>query len=182
MPWTNHRVADTILRQMEAQRRRFGARIKALRKERGWSQEDAAHEVGVGVKTWRLWEGGKTTPYDANIRKLAKAFDIAPDELIEPPDAPLGLGAAPPEASLAVVLAAIKDQLAGQTAVLNEIKDLLDKNTASAIRIEAATKRVDAASRTLAVAAAETGSALRSGTRRRKPAASKPVPKGTPGA
>lgn len=90
MPWTHAPVAASILREMEAQRRRLGERLRDLRKGRGWSQEDAAHAVGVGVKTWHTWEAGKRTPYDSNLRKIGAAFDVDPSSLMDRP-APLGL-------------------------------------------------------------------------------------------
>ncbi len=36
--------------------------IKILRKKKGWSQEDLAHEIGVSVSTAHRWEkkGGQT--------------------------------------------------------------------------------------------------------------------------
>lgn len=92
MPWTQSRVAVTIVREMEAHRKRMGQQLLGLRKARGWNQEDAAHNVGVSVKTWRLWERGKTTPYDSNLRRIGTAFEIDPAVLLESKPVPLGLG------------------------------------------------------------------------------------------
>lgn len=38
-------------------------KVKELRKKKGWSQEDMAHEVGVSLSTVQRWErqGGKPT-------------------------------------------------------------------------------------------------------------------------
>jgi transcriptional regulator with XRE-family HTH domain len=138
IPWTGGRVADTILREMQAQRQRFGARILALRKERGWNQEDAAHAIDVGVKTWRLWERGKSTPYDANIRKLSEVFGVDPDDLIELP-APLGLSLgqadggtvderlARMEERLEEHAQIVRELLQEQSALLEEIKGLVQE-------------------------------------------------------
>lgn len=77
---------------MEAYRRRFGRRLLELRKRRGWSAEDAAHEVGVSSKTWHNWESGKRNPYDSNKRRIAKAFGIDVEDLAVDLPSPLGLG------------------------------------------------------------------------------------------
>lgn len=47
--------------------------LKKLRKEKGWSQEDLAHELGVSFSTINRWENGKTKPSkmaQAHINKL----------------------------------------------------------------------------------------------------------------
>jgi transcriptional regulator with XRE-family HTH domain len=100
MPWTPRDVAASLLREVEEHRRRVGERLRQLRKSRGWSQEDAAHEAGVAVKTWYRWESGKGLPYDANVKKLADIFDTTPEEILGVPPSPLGLGADPPEWAL----------------------------------------------------------------------------------
>ena len=49
------------------------AALKKLREEKGWSQEDLAHELGVCFSTINRWENGKTKPSrmaQANINKL----------------------------------------------------------------------------------------------------------------
>lgn len=125
---------------MEAHRKRLGAQLLELRKARGWSQEDAAHEIGVGVKTWRLWERAKTLPYDSNIRKLAEVFEVDPDYFGQIRPAPLGLeavGQAPPfdltaliqdtlESAITGVLAEVIQQLAIQTTALGDITAAVD--------------------------------------------------------
>lgn len=92
MPWTHRHVADTIRRAMSDYQEGVGRRLFALRKSRDLSQEDAAHLVGVGVKTWHLWERGKTAPYDQNWRKIGEAFNVDTAELRGTPPAPLALG------------------------------------------------------------------------------------------
>jgi len=49
-------------------------KIKELRKEREWSQEDLAREVGVSLSTVQRWEkkGGK--PIRLAVRELARLF------------------------------------------------------------------------------------------------------------
>ncbi len=66
MPWTPRSIAVTITAQMTEHRRAIGQRLLELRKGQGWNQEDAAHHVGVAVKTWQNWERGLRAPYDQN--------------------------------------------------------------------------------------------------------------------
>ena len=49
-------------------------KIKELRKEREWSQEDLAREVGVSLSTVQRWEkkGGK--PIRLAVRELTRLF------------------------------------------------------------------------------------------------------------
>ena len=42
--------------------------LKALRQQRGWSQEDLARELGVSFSSVNRWENGKAKP-----SKLAQA-------------------------------------------------------------------------------------------------------------
>jgi transcriptional regulator with XRE-family HTH domain len=92
MPWTTRHLGETIRRQMADYRQEVGARLRRLREGKGWNQADAAHEVGVGPKTWHLWETGKTTPYERNWRKIGEIFDVDPVDIRGVAPTPLGLG------------------------------------------------------------------------------------------
>jgi len=49
-------------------------KVKELRKQRGWAQEDMAREIGVSLSTIQRWErqGGK--PSRLARRELKRAF------------------------------------------------------------------------------------------------------------
>lgn len=83
-----------MLMQVEAYRRDVGSRLKALRESKNWSQEDAAHAVGVTTSTWGRWERGTRAPYESNWRRISQVFgeDDAREARGVPPP-PLGLGA-----------------------------------------------------------------------------------------
>jgi len=50
-------------------------RLKELRKKRGWSQEDLAHEVGVSLSTIQRWERqGVSRPFRLARRELIRLF------------------------------------------------------------------------------------------------------------
>jgi transcriptional regulator with XRE-family HTH domain len=72
-----------------------GARLLDLRRAHQLSQEDAAHRVGVAVKTWRNWEGGLRAPYESNWRKVKEGFDLTDEQVTAlrgSAPTPLGLG------------------------------------------------------------------------------------------
>jgi len=50
-------------------------KLKELRKRRGWSQEDLAHEVGVSLSTIQRWERKVTNrPFRLAQRELRRLF------------------------------------------------------------------------------------------------------------
>ena len=59
----------------------FGAHVRALRLERGLSQEDVAHLAGIHVTYLSGVERGKRNPSLKNLRKLAGALGVGVGEL-----------------------------------------------------------------------------------------------------
>ena len=56
-------------------------KLKDLRRERGWSQGEAAALAGMPVRRYRSYEYGQTTmPLDAAVA-LADAFDVSLDAI-----------------------------------------------------------------------------------------------------
>lgn len=94
---------------MEDYREQVGSRLRLLREDRNMSQEDAAHLVGVAVKTWHNWESGKRTPYESNWKRIATAFEV---------DVRMIRGKAPPPLALAEP---------AETSQLDEIQDSLTR-------------------------------------------------------
>ncbi len=60
----------------------IGDKLRAARTRRLMTQQELAREAGVGVTTIVRIERNQVEPQFRNIRKLAKALDIAPTELI----------------------------------------------------------------------------------------------------
>jgi len=56
--------------------------IRALRRARGWSQNDLARRIGVHPQAVYLWEHGRRTPQVAQMRRLGTEFGLCSD-LIE---------------------------------------------------------------------------------------------------
>lgn len=62
----------------------FQERIRALRKERGWTQEKAAEACGIGYKLFQHYELGiKQNPGLLTLEKIAAGFDLTLAELLE---------------------------------------------------------------------------------------------------
>jgi DNA-binding XRE family transcriptional regulator len=55
--------------------------IRALRRERGWTQFDLALAVGVQPQTIYLWEKGQRLPRVPQLRKLGQIFEICSDDV-----------------------------------------------------------------------------------------------------
>ena len=88
---------------MENHQRAIGLSLRALRKAKAWSQEDAAHEVGVSTSAWGDWERGKHAPIDANWRRIEQAFGIDAAQIRGQPPTPVfpvGLDAPAPAGEL----------------------------------------------------------------------------------
>lgn len=56
-------------------------RIKILREERGWSQDDAATKLGVGRTTWAGYEQGHRKPDIDTFEQMAELFGVTMDYL-----------------------------------------------------------------------------------------------------
>lgn len=59
----------------------FQAKLTALRKQHGWSQEELGNQVGVSRQTVSKWELGETTPELEKLIQLAEIFGLSIDEL-----------------------------------------------------------------------------------------------------
>ena len=73
----------------------LGHRLRLMRVERGLSLREAARRAGVVKETISDIERGHTHPYDVTLAKLAKAYEVPVEELLEEP---VPLGEAPREA------------------------------------------------------------------------------------
>jgi transcriptional regulator with XRE-family HTH domain len=60
----------------------IGDKLREARTRKLMTQQELAHKSGVGVTTIVRIERNQVDPQFRNIRKLAKALDIAPTELI----------------------------------------------------------------------------------------------------
>ncbi|WP_229266401.1 helix-turn-helix domain-containing protein [Leptospira sp. severe_002] len=60
----------------------FGKKVKKLRKEKGWSQDEFAEKIGVHGRHIGKYENGSTVPHAETVIKMAKVFDVSTDYLL----------------------------------------------------------------------------------------------------
>jgi transcriptional regulator with XRE-family HTH domain len=73
-------MSTTKLRKIEGS---FSERLKMLRKERGWSQEDLAMKLEVSPGSVGNWEMGPYVPHPKTLGLLGKLFDVDVSYLVD---------------------------------------------------------------------------------------------------
>lgn len=61
----------------------LGAKIKTLRKRKGFSQEQLADDATLSLRTIQRIENGETIPHGDSLRKLTQALGVNPDDILE---------------------------------------------------------------------------------------------------
>jgi transcriptional regulator with XRE-family HTH domain len=164
--WQTPRNRRTLQAYMALQNREIGARLRELRGQK--PQTAVADELGVSERTYQNWEAGDAKPSYRNLQRVAEYFGVREDYILagEPErtvingkvvqDASVTPSPFPErtiEGALAGILAQIQAQLAEQTEVLNEIRQLLTSDQQVTTETQEATQRllgaVDVASRAL---------------------------------
>ncbi len=74
--------AKLVVMQDEALRKVFGARLKGLRKQKGWAQKELAGRVGIRFQQLNKYESGLNTPPADMLVKLADALGVTVDYLL----------------------------------------------------------------------------------------------------
>ncbi|MEX1006446.1 MAG: helix-turn-helix transcriptional regulator [Acidimicrobiia bacterium] len=73
----------------QAFRRAFGRALRALREDRGLTQQELDFQSDIHRTTISLWERGERLPSLDNLRTLAQALDTSASELLRLADAQL---------------------------------------------------------------------------------------------
>lgn len=60
----------------------FGAKLKQLRQEQGWSQDDLAEQAQIDGRQISRYENDRVVPSVDVVVKLAKAFNVSLDYLL----------------------------------------------------------------------------------------------------
>lgn len=60
----------------------FGAKLQKLRKEKGWTQEQLATQIGVTRQALSNWELDTAVPDTKNVLQLSKLFGVTTDYLL----------------------------------------------------------------------------------------------------
>ena len=76
----NGQSSDTAITQLD-----LGARVRELRKARGWTLEQAAVEAGLARSTMSKIENGQMSPTYEALKKLAGGLAISVPQLFTPP-------------------------------------------------------------------------------------------------
>lgn len=67
---------ETYAAQWVAPIETMGPRVRRLRKQRDWTQEELAEKVSVAVLTVGEWERENRAPTSANLMKLSEALGV----------------------------------------------------------------------------------------------------------
>ncbi len=59
-------------------------RIKRLRQQHDWTQEELADRIGIDKRNISRYEGGHVEPRKSTLRKMAEVFEISYEELTGP--------------------------------------------------------------------------------------------------
>ncbi|MBF9253212.1 helix-turn-helix domain-containing protein [Pontibacter sp. 172403-2] len=70
-------------KENEMDKKNLASKIKALRKRKGFSQEQLAEESTLSLRTVQRIENGETVPHGDSLRKLTQALSVNPDEILE---------------------------------------------------------------------------------------------------
>lgn len=60
----------------------FGEKLQALRKARGWSQEELATQINVSRQALSKWESDASVPDTENVVALSRLFGVSTDYLL----------------------------------------------------------------------------------------------------
>ena len=65
----------------ELSKQEFGRKLVALMQDKNWNQSDLAREADVGRDAISTYVRGRSFPDPKNLAKIAKAFDMKPQDL-----------------------------------------------------------------------------------------------------
>lgn len=57
--------------------------LREARRMRGWTQKQAARQVGVSRRTWEAWEYGVRTPSLRHARRVAEVLGLPIERLFD---------------------------------------------------------------------------------------------------
>ena len=117
----------------------LGEKIRQLRKQKGYSQEQLARKLSITQGAVSQWEKNITTPAADQLKSLAEIFEITVDNLLsddDPKEAPKEKQLRTPEARIRAAgvdrmpVADRKRAIDIMTVVFNQYKDFFEGNDA----------------------------------------------------
>ena len=126
----------------------FSGRLKMLRKERGWSQEDLAGRLDVSPGSVGNWEMGPYEPHAKTLTKIAALFEVEVRYLLRGERHERGprMGEQPPErgaVNLAELLREVEDARDKLERIAQQIKRAMVQPGGATVLTEAAATSYD---------------------------------------
>jgi transcriptional regulator with XRE-family HTH domain len=111
-------VSTTKLKKIEDS---FSERLRMLRKERGWSQEDLATRLDVSPGSVGNWEIGPYEPHPKTLTKLAALFEVEVRYLLHGTggESSTGMNERPPEYKAVNLVELLRE--------VEDVRDRLDR-------------------------------------------------------
>jgi transcriptional regulator, cro/CI family len=72
---------ESYLKLKEEKKNLFSVRLKELRLQHGFSQEELAEKIGIKRNSYSDWENGKCKPNYEKLKKIADFFGVSLDWL-----------------------------------------------------------------------------------------------------
>ena len=123
--WHAGRRRVSVLAEMAIRKERVSERLKELRENKGFTQEQAAPFVGITLRQWQRWEGGESMPYPRNLDAIASKFGITIAEFFDGPVA---------ETGLAEKMSLLEDHLVELQASVSELRQSVQGLAADSLR------------------------------------------------
>ena len=73
---------ESYLKLKEEKKNLFSVRLKELRLQHGFSQEELSEQIGIKQSSYSDWENGKFKPNYEKLEKIADLFDVSLDWLV----------------------------------------------------------------------------------------------------
>jgi transcriptional regulator with XRE-family HTH domain len=133
-------MSTTKLRKIEDS---FSERLKMLRKERGWSQEDLAIKLDVSAGSVGNWEMGPYEPHPKTLNRIGALFDVDVSYLLHGKilEAATAMRERPPEygtVDMAALLREVEDARDALDRVAQQLRKATGKPGAAAALTERA--------------------------------------------
>jgi len=58
-------------------------KLKTLRKQKNWSQEEVAHKLNISQSAYGRIEKGESNSWASNIEPICKIYEIQPEDLLK---------------------------------------------------------------------------------------------------
>ena len=60
-----------------------GSKLKSLRKQKGWTQEEVAILLSISQSAYARIENGDSNSWGSHLKRICKIYEITPEELVK---------------------------------------------------------------------------------------------------